>query len=399
VSGVGLLRLSSITGTGPAPVWAVLPGSNVIPNTGFFYPAINYNLTQINAAQPGTATRVSTNDPRLLNAVFRNGHLWTTHSAGLPFGSPSNRTVVLWYELLPALPTPILQSGVIDGGTDVHHYFPSISVNLFDEVVIGFSRSSPGLYVEAVYTSRQPSDVPGTVGPLQVIKVGEDSYVKDFGTGAVRWGDFSATVVDPWDMRTMWTIQEYAAMDVGPNPNDDRWSTWWGKIQFNADIGVVKSMTVQSPLTLTYQLVATNFGPADASGVQVVDTLPLQVTYASDDCSAGPPIGQALTWQVGSVLVSSQAICNVVVTLNPGTTGWVVNTAALSGLDQFDNNPANDQSTFTFSVPAAANDAYNVLEDGTLAVVAPGVLANDTDPDGGTLSAVLDSPPTDGTLA
>ena len=71
--------------------------------------------------------------------------------------------------------------------------------------------------------------------PITTIKAGEDSYVKDFGSGRVRWGDYSATVVDPADDTTFWTIQEYAETDVGPLESDDRWGTWWAKLIYATD--------------------------------------------------------------------------------------------------------------------------------------------------------------------
>jgi hypothetical protein len=46
----------------------------------------------------------------------------------------------------------------------------------------------------------------------------------------------------------------------------------------------------------------------------------------------------------------------------------------------------------------AGNDAYSVKEDKTMTVKAPGVLGNDTDPDGDRLTASLFSPPKNGTL-
>jgi hypothetical protein len=128
------------------------------------------------------------------------------------------------------MPTPIVQSGVVDGGAGVHHFFPSITANALDEVMLGFSRSDATEYVEAAYTSRSAGDPPGTMDPVAVLKLGKDSYIKDFGTGSIRWGNYSATVVDPRNDICMWTIQEYAETDVGPNPNDNRWGTWWGMI-------------------------------------------------------------------------------------------------------------------------------------------------------------------------
>lgn len=48
--------------------------------------------------------------------------------------------------------------------------------------------------------------------------------------------------------------------------------------------------------------------------------------------------------------------------------------------------------------PAAVNDAYSTAEDTQLSVVAPGVLGNDSDVDGDTLTAVLVSGPSNGSL-
>ena len=172
--------------------------------------------------------------------MLRNGHVWYTHSAGLPVQG-SDRTAVFWYEVDPTTwsgfpASPIVQSGVEDGGTGVHHFFPSIAANKNNDAALGFSRSDASRYAEAVVTGRLFSDPAGTMDTLSVIKAGEDVYVKDFESGRVRWGDYSATVVDPVDDRSFWTIQEYAAMDADPDPDppedpdDDRWGTWWARI-------------------------------------------------------------------------------------------------------------------------------------------------------------------------
>lgn len=61
-------------------------------------------------------------------------------------------------------------------------------------------------------------------------------------------------------------------------------------------------------------------------------------------------------------------------------------------------------ATFTLTIldddnsPIAANDAYEIDMNTVLNVPAPGVLANDTDPDGGALTAELVAEPTNGTL-
>ena len=231
--GVFLLRLSQITGSGPSPTWAPVAGGP-IPGTGLFFVTSNFSYSQIKAPQLGASGLVDTGDPRMEGAVLRNGRIWCTHSAGLPT-SAVDRTAVFWYELAPALMAttgaPIVQSGVLDAGSGVHLFYPSIAANQNDDAAIGFSRSDATRFVEAVYTGRAGSDPAGTMAPIAVLKAGEASYEKVFSSGVIRWGDYSATTVDPADDVSFWTIQEYAAQNVGPTADDDRWGTWWGKVQ------------------------------------------------------------------------------------------------------------------------------------------------------------------------
>ncbi len=63
-----------------------------------------------------------------------------------------------------------------------------------------------------------------------------------------------------------------------------------------------------------------------------------------------------------------------------------------------DNVSVLVNTTVTNRPPAAAADAYTTAEDTALTVAAPGVLGNETDPDGDPLTAVLVSGPSHGTL-
>ena len=237
-SDIQLLRLTRIIGTPASPLFSLVPDAGTPPALfGSLFPVNNnFNLTQINAPQLGSSDLIETNDPRIINAVFRNGRVWATHSGGLPaFPSASDRTAAFWYELDPLLLNttglPIVKSGVIDGGSGVHHFFPSIAVNSANAAVVGFSRSDSTRFVEAVFASRNSSDPNGTMGAVTLIKAGEDRYEKMFTGTRVRWGDYSATMVDPTDDTTFWTLQEYAETDVGPLTSNDRWGVWWAKIQ------------------------------------------------------------------------------------------------------------------------------------------------------------------------
>src|SRR5205823_5214791 len=82
--------------------------------------------------------------------------------------------------------------------------------------------------------------------------------------------------------------------------------------------------------------------------------------------------------------------------------------AGFEGTDSFtykasdgvhDSNTATVALTvFDNTVPVAKNDSYNTPENTVLTVSAPGVLANDTDADSDSLSAILVSGPAHGTL-
>lgn len=226
IDGRRLLRISRLTGSTSAPVWSAAPGSN-FGATGLFRVTNNFNQTLLGASQPGSSIRIDSGDPRIMNAVFRNGRIWLTHAGGQPATGSADRTSIFWYQLnSAAMPNPIVQSGIIGGAADTHHFFPSIAVNCAGDACIGFSRSASTRFVEAAYAMRRAADAAGTTGAIQTLKVGEDTYIKDFGTGEVRWGDYSATVVDPVDDRSFWTFQEYAETGVGPTSFDDRWGVW-----------------------------------------------------------------------------------------------------------------------------------------------------------------------------
>jgi hypothetical protein len=227
-----LLRLSQITGTAASPSWSVVPGSDFGTN-GLLRVLNNFNSGQIDAPQLGSGTPIETNDKRMQNAVYRNGRVWCTHSGGLPPKiTPSpDRTAAFWYQLDPgAMPTPIVQSGVFDGGTGVHYTFPSIAANSADDALIGFTRVDASRWAEAVFSGRLGTDALGTMTPISLIKAGESDYTKFFSGTRNRWGDYSNTCVDPSDDVILWTIQEYAAEKVGTGTNSGRWGTWWAKV-------------------------------------------------------------------------------------------------------------------------------------------------------------------------
>ena len=180
------------------------------------------------APQSGNDNTIDTSDTRLLNVVHRNGNLWAVHTVQSP---ATTKTEVAWYRIDPSAGA-VLSQGRISDPTR-WYYYPSIGVNQDNVAAIGFSGSSYREYVGGYYTIVRPPY--GAEDPVSLMKSGEAPYYKTGQTMGIpgggaenRWGDYSATVVDPADNVTFWTLQEYA-QTLDNVTGGSRWGTWWGK--------------------------------------------------------------------------------------------------------------------------------------------------------------------------
>jgi hypothetical protein len=160
--------------------------------------------------QPG-APPLDNVSPRISgNVVEVNGSIWAVHAVE---GSSGN-SAIRWYEIEPGTGT-VLQTGLLEDPT-LDFLIPSIAVNPMGAVVIGFTGTGPSQNPSSMAIYGSTSGGVTSFQTPQILRAGATSYFEDFGSGVNRWGDYSATVVDPDDPNTFWTFQEFAA---GP-------STW-----------------------------------------------------------------------------------------------------------------------------------------------------------------------------
>jgi hypothetical protein len=205
------LAVASMDNTSGTPVW----------HSPLQIPVTPYASTNSlpGAPQLGNDNTISTSDTRLLNTVYRNGSVWTTHHLAV-----NGKVEVAWYRISPGTGTVEAQGRVTDPFR--WYYYPSIAVNQDNVAAVGFSGSSTTEYVGGYYTIIPPSS--GTAAPVALLKAGLAPYWKILGGTENRWGDFSATMIDPTDDMTFWTLQEYA-LTPDPTTRSSRWGTWWGK--------------------------------------------------------------------------------------------------------------------------------------------------------------------------
>ncbi|MBK9290214.1 MAG: PKD domain-containing protein [Bacteroidetes bacterium] len=220
IQGMGYITLFKVYGATESPLFQMLgnigtpnPWAGYVGNNGDFLPQLGSNYL-INAV-----------DHRMQNVVLRNGKLWAVHHVFLPANNPQ-RTAVQWWNL--SRQGEVLQRGRIDDPTGLMHYaFPTIAVNQFEDMMIGHNIFSLSQYPSAGYSFKAHFDPPNTTRSPYQYKDGLAPYYKTFGSGRNRWGDYSATMLDPRNGVDFWVLQEYAELPVG----GDRWSTWWAYVR------------------------------------------------------------------------------------------------------------------------------------------------------------------------
>jgi hypothetical protein len=292
----GRLRLYRITGPANAPVlewldpdphWVDSP----VPWSGSatgnppidFAPQIEppAAVDGCTNCSPGNCL-IQANDDRIQNLVLRNGTLWTTQTVFFPDGGSPSRSSVQWWQIDPNT-TNVLQRGLVDDPTGSRFFaFPSIAVNKHEDVLLGYSSFEDTQYASGSYSFRTFFDLPDTMQPESPLHAGDACYFKDLNAvpSRNRWGDYSATVVDP-DETKLWTLQEYAAFsDPGALVAEyrDKWGTWWGMLDTTrtisiSDVSLPEGDSGTTPFTFTLALSAPT-------------PLPVAVSWSTSDGTA-----------------------------------------------------------------------------------------------------------------
>jgi len=95
--------------------------------------------------------------------------------------------------------------------------YPSLAVNRYGGMLIGFGTFASDRYPSSAYVYR---DFMGRVSNIAPIRAGTDAV-----TVHERWGDYTTTVIDPLDDASFWTVQIHA--------KNGSWATSWAKVEMN----------------------------------------------------------------------------------------------------------------------------------------------------------------------
>jgi hypothetical protein len=160
---------------------------------------------------------------RLSMTVIRNGFVWTCQTIGLSgtngayvgnaAGTNVDRSGLQWLKMRVEPDGAALayetHGRVYDSRLENPHYFyfGSLMANCPGDMVMAFSGSTATNYISAFYVARPAGNA--VAGSPRLIRAGLSPFI--LGS---RWGDYSATILDPSDEWSFWSVQQYAAPDT-----------------------------------------------------------------------------------------------------------------------------------------------------------------------------------------
>ncbi|MEP7253186.1 MAG: hypothetical protein ABI683_12425, partial [Ginsengibacter sp.] len=331
------IRLSTLTGKIPNVSWNT--SAATFPSGGT--PWASGPLGNL-AAQLNETRKIAVNDARISSGVMINGQIWCAHHIGLP-ASSFDHTAVQWWQLSPT--GAVLQRGRIDDPTgQTSRYFPTIAVNPAENVLIGYTVSSPSTLINAAYSTRSAGTAPNTTDDEYVYKGGINTYWKDYSSGRARWGDYSHSALDPVT-GDLWTIQQYAEERAGPADNQSKYGVWWAEVSFDtyqndAALSTIISPNNSSPycsLPVIPEVTVTNVGKLQIKSVTV------GIILDGVDMGANTFSGLAL-----NLFGTKNLSLDIPLSPAPGVHTLKVYTALPNGVS--DQRPSNDTASMSFTV-------------------------------------------------
>lgn len=271
----GFLKRTTITGTGG-------------PNAQFSQPTTMFVQTTpdpVPARQPDGTAVIDPLDARFGSTIYQVGDLILGVRS---FRDPQTGFDAVRLSVLSDSQTAVVTEATW-GRTGFDYIDPSVAMNAYGDIVIGFTRSSSilgsgandgrlGAYAVTATLDLTNSSAGVQWGSeFQLRAGGSAKYHPGITEGVLeRWGDFSATGVDPTDPTSFWTTQEYAV-------NPTTWGTRISQVVVSPRVSGVSSTAANGtygvgaiiPITVTFNapVVVTGTPLLDlAAGLDVVAT-------------------------------------------------------------------------------------------------------------------------------
>jgi len=159
--------------------------------------------------------------------------------------------------------------------------------------------------------------------------------------------------------------------ELDPGDNEAEAET---QVNTEIDLSIAKTGSPATAIpgqSLTYTLTVENDGPSDATGVQVVDTLPAGVTFVSATSSQGTVSGSGstVTADLGTLADGGQATITVLVNVADTASDTLVNEAEVTG-NETETDTQNNEALLSTPVEPRIN--LNITKAGSANSVVAG---------------------------
>lgn len=181
-----------------------------------------------------TSGLINTDDDRMLQVQFINGHLWSSLNTALTVaGETATRSGAAWFEIHPSLQGSIVGKATVTrqgyvASTGNYLLYPAIASAPDGTAEMVMTLTGPNTFPSAVFAVLQAGSK--TFGAIRIAASGvtaDNGFTATAPFGGVgRWGDYSAAVIDP-NGSGIWMATEYI-----PGTGDQ--FTNWGTRVFEA---------------------------------------------------------------------------------------------------------------------------------------------------------------------
>jgi len=166
-------------------------------------------------APPASAAlggNIDSGDSRLLDAVWRDGRLWTSASAAcVPSGDSTTRSCAHVIEVDTSVTPPTIAQDIVFGASGQYFSWPAVRTDALADLYVSLTHTNSTVFAEARATGRLATDPPNTMTGSLLLRAGDVAH------DSSRCGDYLGAAVDPALPRCVWLVGEYAKNTAGVN--------------------------------------------------------------------------------------------------------------------------------------------------------------------------------------
>ena len=268
------------------------PNTDILEQTNLTVP--EYTAAP-DGRQPNAVDDLNNISPAITgSAVEEGGFLWAVHTVE---GS-NNNSAIRWYQI-DRISFTLANTGIIEDPA-ADYLYPSIAVNDFGGIAIGFTATSsvlpPSGFVQLGFSAHGLQDAPTVTFPQAPVMFQQGfANIVNIQDGINPFGEYSSTTFDPDNPFSFYTFQEYVA-------GNDVWGTAAGQASINDISPTINADAADNTVTIRRNAANTSWLEIEIDGtvtdvyeISTLDTLTINLGDGNDVIYIDYTLGQIAT--------------------------------------------------------------------------------------------------------